>query len=173
MARQDPASLPLFVKKLFELIPLEEIAEIRLNLEMIAIVSILNGYLNPSDRFEEKPIHGYSFYKKNISDLKNWLESKKDQLAAITSLNLSQKGVQRLPKDLLPYLCGVEEVYLSNSVVQDPAILIDLLKLPSLKLLDFSSNEFADFSTFAKIVGLPLQKALASAKQLESFSNSR
>ena len=162
-------SLKNFVKTLFELIPLEEVAEIRLHMDKLKVVNALNFFLDPSERFEDCPIPAYKFYRNSVSNLNDWLETKKDRLQTLTKLNLSQTKIQRLPKQLLPYLSGVEEVLLTESTIEDPVILIDLLQLPSLKHLDFSSNEFVDREMFQNISALPLKNALTAAKNLKTF----
>ncbi len=160
-------SLPTFVQTLFEIIPIEEVAKIRLDADMIAMVDQLNHSLDPVDRFLHMPIHGYAGYTSYISDLKDWLVANRDKLSTIKSLDLSQSGIQRIPQELLPYLAGLEEVQLCNTIIDDPTILIDLLKLPALKMLHFSSNQFTNFDNFTATASLPLLRAVASAKHLE------
>lgn len=153
-----------FVQTLSELIPLEEMAEIRMNADMISILNLINPELDLPQ------IHGYKGYKSQMSALKIWLEDNKDPLNSITTLDLSQTDIQRIPRELFPYLRGVQTVHLQNSVIQDPAILIDILQLPSLKHLDFSGNQFADFEKFSSVATLPLASAIENAKHLQTFN---
>lgn len=163
-------TLYTFVQNLFELIPLQKFAEFRLNADLITLVDVLNNALDPNDQFFHAPIHGHTGYENYIFRLNQWLETKKDKLQSLRTLDLSQTKIQRIPQAILPYLSGIQEASLHNAGIEDPTILIDLLQLPGIEHLDFSSNIFGDDAKFEEIKERPLLRAIANAKHLKTLN---
>lgn len=128
-----------FVEILLSLMPLEEVAGIRLTIDQIAIAKKLNELLPAAAQFKDIE----NLYKQIPPDINrlliNWLHTCKVDLEKVEELNLSGVEIQRFSNIMISYIPNIKRITLARTHLMS-VVLKDLYKFPHLKELNLSSN---------------------------------
>ncbi len=134
-AALEQGTLGDFVRALLSLIPLEEMAKLRLEADSIDIVN--NSFGKQITKWQ---VEDYTTHEKQMESLTEWLKKPKHTFKV---LNLSGLTVERLPPQLLPYMQNVIKLELGTNYDNIPDSIFEI-QFTKLIYLSLSRNNGFD-----------------------------